>query len=84
MITRDSKSFQCSSDNLSSLIKELKDRNIDYKKGSDTIQFEIQMSNVVTTVTIYDRDHMAIEEQLFMINVYPFVSSFLDVVKRCK
>ena len=84
MITRDSKSFQCSSDSLSSLIKELKERNIDYKKGSDTIQFEIQMSNVVTTITIYDRDHMTTEEQLFMINLYPFVSSFTDVIKRCK
>jgi len=85
MIVRETKSFQCSSNEYELIKKQLKIHNIEYSFGKDSIIFEIQLgNNVVTKVTVFNRDDMAEEDKLFIFNLYPNVCNFKEIIDRLK
>ena len=80
MVKTEKKEFQMHEEDVKKLIKELNSHNIYPELNGTGLKFMIQSNdNVVYDIQINVIERFELDEQVFMLNVYPNVKTFEDV-----
>ena len=79
MVKKETKAFQMRINDVNSLLNELSKWNIEPEKTDERLTFSIQSNNVCYTIEVYVIEKLDLEEQLFILNLYPHVKTFADI-----
>lgn len=82
MVEKRNSTFQMRAEFQKAFINELKKWKIPYQKFPDRYEFEFQYDNVVHKITLFITEWNSLEEQLFMLNEFPYVKSFQNIQDR--